>query len=377
MSVPFFQITKGFTRALPLLEEGLADFHRQSGWVNDQQVRAFEQAIAAYTGAPHAIATGNATDSLIICLMALGIGPDDEVIVPCYSFFASVSCILQVGATPVFVDIEPGSYAIDCSLIEACITPRTRAIMPVHLFRQMADMDALMDIARRHGLTVIEDSAEGIGMRWNDIHAGLIGDLGVLSFFPTKTLGALGDAGMVLTRDADLARRVRQILDNGRDANGLAQCLGYNSRMDDLQALWLRARLPELDKEIKRRAALRDAYDLHLGHLGEHLQVPVTVPRAAHQRCVDYVYLIEAQNRDGLAEYLGARGIGVEAYYPLPLHLQPVCAGPTHAEGRFPVAERAATRALGLALYADLTEADVANVCQAITEFYAAAGAQS
>lgn len=376
MTVPFFRITEGLSRALPLLEEGLEQLHGQAGWVNDQQVRAVEQALASYTGAAHAIATGNATDSLVICLMALGIGPGDEVIVPCYSFFASVSCVLQVGATPVFVDVEVHSYALDCQQIEARITPRTKAIMPVHLFRQMADMDRVMSIARRHGLYVVEDSAEGIGMRWNGTHAGLIGEMGVLSFFPTKTLGALGDAGMILTQDAELARRARQILDNGRDAQGLAQCLGYNSRMDDLQALWLWARLPELEADIERRAVLRRAYDQGLAALHQWLELPLTLPRSAQQRCVDYVYLIEAESRDALAAFLTARGIGTESYYPLPLHLQPVCASHGHAPGSFPVAERAATRALGLPLYADLTTADVALVCQAICEFYALNGAK-
>lgn len=374
MSVPFFQIKQSFSRALPLLEQGLADLHSQSGWVNDRQVRALEQSLAQYTGATHAIATGNATDSLVICLLALGIGPGDEVIVPCYSFFASVSCVLQVGATPVFVDIEADSYAIDCTRIEACITPRSKAIMPVHLFRQMADMQALTALARRHGLHLVEDSAEAIGMHWNGVHAGLLGDLGVLSFFPTKTLGALGDAGLILTHSDELAQRVRQILDNGRDSHGIAQGHGFNSRMDDLQALWLRARLPQLEADIARRARLCEVYDQGLRPLAGRVKVPVIKPRSVEQRCVDYVYLIEAQDRDQLAAHLAEQGIGTESYYPLPLHLQPVCAPLGYRAGSFPVAERAAALALGLPLYADLSEADAQRVCQAICTFYAQRG---
>ncbi|MCK3860974.1 DegT/DnrJ/EryC1/StrS family aminotransferase [Pseudomonas sp. B329] len=363
-----------FSSALPLLEEGLDAFLDQSGWVNDKQVRLLEQAIEVYTGAPFAIATGNATDSLIISLMALGIGPGDEVIVPCYSFFASLSCVLHVGATPVFVDIEPGGYGLDCALVEAAITLRTKAIMPVHLFRQMVDMQALKVIAQQHRLWVIEDSAEGIGMRWDGEHAGLIGDIGVLSFFPTKTLGALGDAGMILTRDPLLASRVRQIMDNGRDAAGLAQCLGYNSRMDDVQALWLRARMLELEPDIARRAAHCAAYDEYLEPLKQWVQRPVTLARDCLQRTVNYVYLIEVPQRDALAAFLTARHIGTEAYYPLPLHLQPVCEYLDYQSGDFPVAERASTRALGLPLYPDLTPASIGLVCTAIGEFYAAQG---
>lgn len=375
MTVPFFAMNQSFSSTLPLIEESLDAFVDQASWVNDKQVRLLEQAIEAYTGAPFAIATGNATDSLIISLLALGIGPDDEVIVPCYSFFASLSCVLHVGATPVFVDIEPGSYGLDCAHVEACITPRTKAIMPVHLFRQMVDMQALKAIAQRHRLLLIEDSAEGIGMRWDGEHAGLIGDIGVLSFFPTKTLGALGDAGMILTRDPLLASRARQIMDNGRDAAGLAQRLGYNSRMDDLQALWLRARMLELEPDIARRAVHCALYDKYLEPLTQWVQRPVTLVRNCPQRTVDYVYLIEVPLRDALAAFLAARHIGTEAYYPLPLHLQPVCEHLGYQAGDLPVAERASTRALGLPLYPDLTPAAIGRVCEAIGEFYAAQGA--
>lgn len=370
MNVPFFDTRLTIEALLPVLGAELDQMMKQPTLVNGAQVRRLEQAICDYTGARHAIATGNATDSLIITLMAAGIGPGDEVIVPCYSFFASLSCVLHVGATPVFVDIEPGSYAMDASAIEARITPRTRAIMPVHLFRQMADMTTITAIAGKHGLMVLEDSAEGTGMRYDGCHAGLLGSIGVLSFFPTKTLGALGDAGMILTDDDGYALAARQIADNGRDAKGIAQRIGFNSRMDDLQALYLRLRMPALDQDISWRAHCVGIYQHCLAELAPNISVARVLERPAPQTRVDYAYVIEAEQRDALVSYLAERGIGTEVYYPRPLHLQPCCQHLGYREGDFPVAELASRRALGLPLYADISEAAVMQVCTAIADFY-------
>jgi dTDP-4-amino-4,6-dideoxygalactose transaminase len=368
MNVPFFDNRRTLERIMPALESELLALLAQPTMVDGAQVRRLEAEIRACTGARFAVSTGNATDSLIISLMALGVGPGDEVIVPCYSFFASVSCILHVGATPVFVDIESDSYSLDPALVEQRITARTRAIMPVHLFRQMADMDAVLALARRHGLHVVEDSAEGIGMCHGGVHAGLLGDIGVLSFFPTKTLGALGDAGMILTQDAALAERARQIADNGRDAHGLAQRAGFNSRMDDLQALYLRLQLPYLEADIRWRAQCARLYERRLAPLAE-VQPPRVRQRATAQRVVDYVYLIQTGRRDELERYLAQQGVGTEVYYPMPLHLQPACRHLGGRPGDFPVAEAASRRALGLPMHADLTEADIEQVCRLIIEF--------
>ena len=369
MNIPFFDNRRSVERILPALEAELPDMLEQNTLVNGEQVRRLEDEICVYTGAGYAIATGNATDSLTIALAALGIGPGDEVIVPCYSFFASVSSVMHVGATPVFVDIEPGSYSMDPSAIESRISPRTRAIMPVHLFRQMADMDAINAIAEKHKLFVVEDSAEGIGMRHDDVHAGLVSHIGVLSFFPTKTLGALGDAGMVLTNDPVLAAKARQIADNGRDDAGLAQGPGFNSRLDDLQALYLRLQLAHVDADILWRAQCARSYDKHLSDL-PGLQTPRLRMRDKPQRVVDYVYLLEADRRDELARHLAEHRIGTETYYPMPLHLQPACAHLGYWTGDFPVAEAAARRALALPMYADLTDADIQQVCSVITALY-------
>lgn len=370
MQVPFFENRRAFARVASELEQALPALLAQPTLVNCAQVRKFEADIAAYTGAHHVVAVGNATDALVIALTALGIGPGDEVIVPCYSFFASVSSILRVGATPVFVDIESDTYALDVVQIEGRITPRTRAILPVHLFRQMADMDAVLDLASRFRLQVLEDSAEGIGMRHAGVHAGLLGDVGVLSFFPTKTLGALGDAGLLLTQDAALAERARRIADNGRDRSGMALCAGFNSRLDDLQALYLRLQLEHLDADIRQRASHAARYDAGLAGL-HGVRVPGLRARGSAQAVVNYVYLIQANHRDELARHLAQNGVSTETYYPLPLHLQPACAHLSWRRGEFPVAEAAAERALGLPMHAELEEAQIDRVCTLIAQFQA------
>lgn len=357
---------------MPALEQELDAMLQQPTLVNGAQVRRFEQAICDWTGATHAIATGNATDSLILALMAAGIGHGDEVIVPCYSFFASVSSVLHVGATPVFVDIEAGSYSIDAGAIESRITARTKAIMPVHLFRQMAEMQTICAIARRHNLLVLEDSAEGIGMRYDGRHAGLLGDIGVLSFFPTKTLGALGDAGMIITDNPELARIARQLADNGRDHHGIAVRHGLNSRMDDLQALCLRLRLGFVAEDIAWRAHCAAQYERLLAPLAPQVHTPRIIPRQRPHTIADYVYLIETDDRDQLASYLAAHGVGTETYYPLPLHLQPVCRPLGYLPGAFPVAERASGRALGLPMYADLTDVAIQRVTSLIADYFIA-----
>lgn len=367
--IPFFQNLDAVERVAPELEARLPAMLAQQALVNGDQVRALESALRDYTGAAHAVAVGNATDALVIALRAIGVGPGDDVIVPCYSFFASVSSILHVGATPVFVDIERGSYALDATMIAKRVTSRTKAIMPVHLFRRMADMDAVRAVARQHGLAIVEDSAEGIGMRHGGVHAGLLAEIGVLSFFPTKTLGALGDAGMVLTNDAAVAARARCIADNGRDPQGIAQHAGLNSRMDDLQALWLQLQLQHLEADIERRARCVARYDAGLARAGDMVTRPRLVPRSSAQRGVDYVYLIESAHRDALVQHLSAKGIDTEIYYPLPLHLQPACSHLGYRRGDFPVAEAASLRALALPLYPGLSDAAIDTVCDAIAQF--------
>jgi dTDP-4-amino-4,6-dideoxygalactose transaminase len=370
--IPFFSGAKSIQAIWPGLEQRLRGVAGRGKFTSGAEVAELEQALAAYTGAEHVVMVGSATDALIITLRALGIGPGDEVIVPAYTFFASASAVLHVGAQPVLVDILPESYAMDPARARAAITPRTKAIMPVHLFHQMADIATLGKLAEDHGLLLLEDSAEAIGMRANGKHAGLFGRAGVLSFFPTKTLAALGDAGAVITDDGELAARVRRMRAHGQPVEGEYEHaeLGWNSRCDEVQAAVLLERLGVLDADIERRAAIAERYTKGLASL---VTTPVQVPSVYESNLVWYVYLIEAERRDDLVTFLSANGVETEVYYPRPLTAQPCLAslpGPRHP---VPVATRASERAVALPLYPDLTDEQADRVCALVREFYGGA----
>ncbi|MBP2000266.1 dTDP-4-amino-4,6-dideoxygalactose transaminase [Paenibacillus shirakamiensis] len=372
MSVAFFSGAKSFKEQWPLISQRLDQVIDEGRFTNGPAVQELEKALEVFTGAKHCIAVGNATDALIIMLRAAGIGVGDEVIVPCYSFFASASSIALVGATPVFCDIDAATYMIDVNQIEEKITPRTRAIMPVHLFTQLADMTAIHKIAQKHELLVLEDSAEAISMFHDGQHAGLIGDAGVISFFPTKTLGAIGDAGLVLTNNDDIAKQARQLRIHGQEESVpyIHQIVGFNSKMDDVQASILLVRLQFLQKEIARRAYLAASYDAELRDIPQ-VQTPVIRERGDESaNAVYYVYLIETEDRDGLVDYLTQQGIGTEVYYPHPLHTQPCFKHLGYKQGDMPHAERASSRAVGLPMYPDVTDEQLAEVCGHIRQYF-------
>ena len=332
----------------------------------DVMVDRLENEIRAYTSARYAIAVGNGTDALALLLKAAGIGPGDEVIVPCFTFVASATSIVHAGATPVFVDIDPITYTLDVEQVSARITERTHAIMPVHLFAQMADMTLLQEIAQKANLQIIEDSAEAIGMRYAETHAGLLGTGGVLSFFPTKTLGALGDAGMVLTNHSQIAEKVIALRNPVLDD----EVYGGASRMDEIQAAVLLTRLAELDLDIAKRAKLALHYDVQLAELYPQVRTPAIVKRLANTTAVYYVYVIETERKRELIPYLSAHGVGTEEYYPMPLHLQACFAHLGYRLGDFPNAENACLRTVALPLYPDMMEDDVDYVCDVITSFH-------
>lgn len=385
-SVPFFTQAESFERLWPRLSAYLDEVCESGTYSNGPRTAELEAALRAYTGARHAIAVGNGTDALVLLLRAAGIGYGDEVIVPAFSFFASASSVALVGAVPVFVDVDPLTYNLDPAALEAAVTERTKAVMPVHLFCQPADMTAVLTVAEQHGLLVLEDSAEGIGMRLNGRHTGLIGSGGVLSFFPTKTLGALGDAGMVLTDDDALAGAVQRLRDHGRPALAPSpapqaptaraeyarqgELAGTNSKMDEIQAAALLTRLTTLDDDIRRRAVLADAYTRRLRGIPGVRRLPTVVERGEPVDPVFYVYLVETDRRDALVSHLAAAGIGTETYYPLPLHLQPCFAHLGHQEGDFPHAEAASHRTVALPLYPELTLTQLGRVCDAVRSFF-------
>lgn len=370
MEMPFYSNQRELKTLQDNIFLDLQKMISQVSMVNGEQVRLFEQELSAYTGARHCIAVGNGTDALIVSLMAAGVGSGDEVIVPCYSFFASVSCVLHVGATPVFVDIESTTYSMDVDQVKKAITSRTKAIMPVHLFCQMADMPRLKALADQYDILLIEDSAEAIGMFQQSTHAGLFGLGGTLSFFPTKTLGALGDAGAILTHSEEFAQRCHLIRNLGRDDAGIAQCVGVNSRMDDWQAVVLRHRLAILNQVIAKRVQIAESLNNGLRKIEQVELVPTFISRGYDATPVYYVYLLEVQRRNQLVQHLADHGIFSEIYYPIPLHLQPVCKKLGYAEGDFPNAEAIAERVIGLPMYPEMAENEVDYLINTIIGFY-------
>ncbi len=378
-SIPFFSQAAGFRRLWPEIEARLHEVADSGKFSHGAQVAQLEHRLVEYTGAAHVVGVNSGTDALTLLLRACGLGDGDGVLVPAFTFVATATAVVHAGGRPQFTDIDPVTYQMCPEAAARAITPRTRAVMPVHLFDRMADVAAFSALASRHGLTLLEDSAEAIGMRRQGKHAGLHGVGGVLSFFPSKTLGALGDAGAVLTDDAGIAASVAALRHHGRPGATLGDfpaiktgsaLAGVNSKMDDLQAAVLIAKLSALEQDIARRAELTAAYTERLSGLPGVRKVPGPVAEGGDDRDVCYVYVIEVEDRDRLAAALAAAGIGTEVYYPVPLHLQPCFAGLGHRPGDFPHAEDACRHTLALPLYPDLTVAEVDRVCAAIRRHY-------
>ena len=383
--VPFFSQGTTFEALWPTLRTELAAVLDHGKYSHGRAVAGFEAALARWTGARYALGVGSGTDALVLLLRAAGLRPGDEVVLPAFTFVATASSVVLAGGRPRFCDIDPVTYALDVNSAERAVTPRTRMILPVHLFCQLADLGGVLELARRHELTVVEDSAEAIGMRWDGVHGGLLGAGGVLSFFPTKTLGALGDAGAVLTNDPAVAQAVDALRHHGRSGRtldhfpGIANpsvYSGLNAKMDDIQAAVLTAKLARLPADIAHRAALAAAYTQRLAGVPGIRRLPTIVARAVPTQAVYYVYLVEVDERDRLAAYLAEAGIGTEVYYPTPLHLQPCFADLGHRSGDFPNAEAACAATLALPLYADLTIEALDTVCAAIRRFYGGGGAR-
>jgi dTDP-4-amino-4,6-dideoxygalactose transaminase len=333
------------------------------------EVEAFEREMEAFLELPHAVGVSSGTDALLAALMAIGVGTGDEVITSPFSFFASAGSIARLGAKPVFVDIDPMSYNIDPAGLSAALTPRTRAIVPVHLFGQSAEMKPIMDFASSAGVAVVEDAAQAIGARYCDRPVGGIGAVGCFSFFPTKNLGAFGDGGLVTTRDAALASRVRAIRQHGGEAKYHHETLGGNFRLDALQAAVLRIKLPHLAgwTAARQRNAERYATLFAKAGLTDALVLPGRVAGCTH---IYNQFVIRVPERDRLRAHLQCHGIGTGVYYPLPLHLQPCFRELGYRSGSFPVAEATAREVLALPIYGELSEAQQEWVVEAIHTFF-------
>jgi dTDP-4-amino-4,6-dideoxygalactose transaminase len=330
-------------------------------------VKVLEQEVADYCRCRYGVGVASGTDALRLSLAALGVGHGDEVITTPFTFVATANTISHSGARPVFVDIDPHTYNLDPDAVAAAVTPRTKVIVPVHLYGQPAEMDALMAIAEQHDLAVIEDAAQAIGAEYKGRRAGSIGHVGCLSFYPTKNLGAYGDAGMVVTNDADLAAKLDVLRRQGGKTKYFHEVLGFNSRLDTMQAAILRVKLRHLERwqEARREAACR--YDSLLAAAGLPITTPFARPDVRH---VYHQYTIRAPQRDALAEYLQQHGISTMIYYPLPLHLQELYRDLGMAEGALPIAEAAGREVLSLPMFPELTEAQQEEIVAKVAEFY-------
>ncbi|MDX1764545.1 MAG: DegT/DnrJ/EryC1/StrS family aminotransferase [bacterium] len=333
-------------------------------------VETLEAELAAYCGVEHAVGVASGSDALLLSLMAAGIGPDDEVITTPYTFFATVSAIVRLGARPVLVDIEPRSFNMNPALIEPKVTAETRAILPVHLYGQVAEMASIQSVADAHGLLVIEDAAQAIGAKYRGKGAGALGDAGCLSFFPTKNLGGFGDGGMVVTDDGALAEKIRILRVHGMEPKYVHPYVGINSRLDALQAVVLSVKLRHLNLWQEQRQENADLYHRLFHKAGLVDDGKVVLPPEVHgdgpesrsaNTHVYNQYVIRVEDRDRLRAYLGAKGIGTEVYYPIPLHLQECFASLGHGRGDFPESEKAAAETLALPIYPELT--DEMQVC--------------
>jgi dTDP-4-amino-4,6-dideoxygalactose transaminase len=368
MTVPLLDLRAQYA---PIRDEILAAVTRvcdSQRYIMGPEITAFEEEIAALIGVRHAVAVSSGTDALLLALMVLGIGQGDEVVTSTYSFFATAGSIVRVGARPVLVDIDPITFNVDPDRLASAITSRTRAVMPVHLFGLSADMDPIVTTARRAGVPIIEDAAQAIGATYHGRTVGGIGALGCFSFFPSKNLGAFGDAGLVASDDADLAARARLLRTHGMEPKYYHHLVGANFRMDALQAAVLRVKAPHLAAwtEARRVNASRYARLFHDAGLLDRVVLPV---EPAGQRHIFNQFVIRTSDRDGLKAHLDARGIGNEIYYPVPFHLQPCFANLGYRLGDFPVAERVANESLAIPIYSELTVEQQQTVVDAIAAF--------
>jgi dTDP-4-amino-4,6-dideoxygalactose transaminase len=364
MNIPLVDLKAQYQ---PLKEEILAGFARslEGMWLFlGENVQSIEREFAQFCNAKHGIGVSDGTAALHIILRAMDIGPGDEVITVSHTFIATAEAIILAGATPVFVDIDPETCLMDVGQVEAHITPRTRAILPVHLYGQTVDMEPLMAIARQHDLKVIEDACQAHGAEYKGRRAGSLGDAAAFSFYFSKNLGAYGEGGFITTNDDEIARRARMIRDHGSERKYYHDLMGLNGRLDELQAVVLRAKLPHLETWTEKRRQ-------HAAHLSKLLQespvsTPVEIPGNRH---VYHLYVIQSQQRDDLLDWLHEKGVGAGVHYPVPIHLQNSMGDLGYSPGSLPVTEQVVGEIISLPMYAELNEQQVVYMAETINEF--------
>jgi dTDP-4-amino-4,6-dideoxygalactose transaminase len=350
VKVPFVDLRAQYQSIKNEVQTAITNVVEEASFIGGKHVEAFEKDFAEFCGARHAVGVSSGTSALHLALVGLGIGPGDEVITAANTFIATTEAVTHAGATFKLVDMNPYNYEIDVSKIEAAITPRTKAIMPVHLYGQMAEMDAIMDVARKHNLKVIEDAAQAQGAEWKGRRAGSYGDAAGFSFYPAKNLGAYGDAGIVVTNDQAVADRVRLFANHGRRSATDHSVEGFNARLDGVQAAVLKAKLPHLTKWNQMRHAAAERYDGLLA--GLNLSVPKEMADARH---IYHLYVIRVKDRDKVKAALETKGVGCGLHYPVPIHLLDAYKRLGQGKGSYPETEKAAGEILSLPMYAEIT----------------------
>jgi dTDP-4-amino-4,6-dideoxygalactose transaminase len=360
IKVPFLDLKAHHQPIREQLDAAIRDVLDSGAFAGGPFVAKFEKEFAAYCGANHAVGVGNGTDALWLSLLALGVGRDDEVITVPGTFMATAEAISFCGARPVFVDIDETTYTMDPRCLEKAISPRTKAIIPVHLFGQTADMDPILEIATRHGIPVVEDACQTHGATYGGRKAGTIGAAGCFSFYPGKNLGALGEAGAVVTNDSDLCAKIQVLRDHGQARKYYHSQIGWNARMDGIQGAVLSVKLKHLDAANARRQSHALLYN-HLLRGTPEAILPVQSPRNQH---VYHIYAVRVRNRDQVLQAISDRGIGCAIHYPIPVHLQEAYRSLGYAAGSFPVAERCAEQFLSLPMYPELAKEQIQTVAQ-------------
>lgn len=362
--IPFIDLARQQNRILPEIERRIATVLKHGQYVLGPEIGELEAKLADYTGARHCITVSSGTDALLIALMAIGIQPGDEVITTPFTFIATGEVIALLGATPVFVDIDPRTYNIDPQLIEAAVTPRTKAIMPVSLYGQCADFDAINALAAKHSLIVIEDACQSFGATYKGRKSSALSDIGCTSFFPSKPLGCYGDGGACFTNDDALATKMRQVMNHGQDRRYHHPMIGVNGRCDTLQAAILLAKFDIFAEEVALRAEIGARYSkLFTAASGGKVVTPYIEP---HNSSVYAQYTIQVANRDALQPLLQAQGVPTAVHYPVPLNLQPAFAGLGKTEGSFTVSEAVAKRVMSLPMHPYLADTDMERIVSAV-----------
>ena len=371
MQVPLLDLKEQNERLRPEIEAALGRVLDTNGFILGGEVAELERELAAYCGVKYAIGCASGSDAILLALMALDVGPGDEVITTPYSFFATVSSITRLGATPVFVDIDPVTYNLDVAQVEAKITSRTKAIEPVHLYGQCADMEALLAIAEKYNIAIVEDAAQAIGAEDDGVQAGAMGAIGCFSFYPSKNLGGMGDGGFITTNNDALAKKLLALRVHGSEEKYYHKYVGLNSRLDGFQGAVLRVKLPHLDAWTDASRANADNYRRLFTDLGLTEQIGLPKERENAKHIYNQYVIRVAGRRNELRTFLTEKGIGTDIYYPVPLHLQECFAYLGYQPGDMPESEKAALETLALPIYPEMRSAQREYVAESIAEFFA------